>query len=367
MIDNKNISILVFLPNLLVGGAEETTLKLVDYLAKHNYKVNLVVATNKISSVYEIPKNINYINLENKRLLTSFFQAYKVIKNLNPDLVFSTLWYSNLFVVFICSILGKKCVIREAGLDYRSGVGFSKKIFKLLSLLLYRRADKIIAISNSLKENLHEQLKIKNEKIQTIYNPVESYIDRKKLENINLKKYFQNTSDKTIIAISAIRFDEIKYSNNLFLAIKNIEEEDVRLLFVGEGHKRDDIKKFLVDNDIDDKVTLLDWQKNIHSFIYSSDLYVSSSKYEGLGNAYLAAQLLQKKCLSSKVPASLEINSIFRNGDSFKDEIEDMVNKIIYTIRQPEKISSLPKQTVSLFEEEFCFDKYCKIFSKVSN
>ena len=138
-------------------------------------------------------------------------------------------------------------------------------------------------------------------------------------------------------------------------------------MFVGEGHKRDDIKKFLVDNDIDDKVTLLDWQKNIHSFIYSSDLYVSSSKYEGLGNAYLAAQLLQKKCLSSKVPASLEINSIFRNGDSFKDEIEDMVNKIIYTIRQPEKISSLPKQTVSLFEEEFCFDKYCKIFSKVSN
>ena len=90
---------------------------------------------------------------------------------------------------------------------------------------------------------MHEQLKIKNEKIQTIYNPVESYIDRKKLENINLKKYFQNTSDKTIIAISAIRFDEIKYSNNLFLAIKNIEEEDVRLLFVGEGHKRDDIKK----------------------------------------------------------------------------------------------------------------------------
>ena len=56
LIDNKNISILVFLPNLLVGGAEETTLKLVDYLAKHNYKVNLVVATNKISSVYEIPK-----------------------------------------------------------------------------------------------------------------------------------------------------------------------------------------------------------------------------------------------------------------------------------------------------------------------
>ena len=59
---NNRTSILIFLPNLLVGGAEETILNFIDYLKQNNYKVTLVIATNKISNFYKIPKNIDYIN-----------------------------------------------------------------------------------------------------------------------------------------------------------------------------------------------------------------------------------------------------------------------------------------------------------------
>ncbi len=365
MIDNKNISILVFLPNLLVGGAEETTLKLVDYLAKHNYKVNLVVATNKISSVYEIPKNINYINLGHKRLLTSCWKTFKTIKNINPDLVFSTLWYSNILTIFISRILSKKCVVREAGLDYRSGSGLMKKIFKLLSSLMYNKADKVIAISNSLKENLHHQLNLKDEKVVTVFNPVSDYIDRESLEKLDLKRYFKNTSEDTLVALSAIRFDDIKYSYNLFLALKEIKHKDTRLLLVGEGNKRNEIKTFLKKNELDEKVVLTGWKANVHSFIYSCDLYISSSKYEGLGNAYLAAQLLQKKCLASNIPASLEINSIFKNGNTFNDEVEDILEKITDILQNSGNQKNLSQDIIKTFSVNSCFKKYIKIFESV--
>ena len=55
MTSNRKTSVVIFLPNLLVGGAEETTLRLIDYLLKKDYKINLVVATNKISDFYKIP------------------------------------------------------------------------------------------------------------------------------------------------------------------------------------------------------------------------------------------------------------------------------------------------------------------------
>ena len=37
------------------------------------------------------------------------------------------------------------------------------------------------------------------------------------------------------------------------------------------------------------------------------------SKFEGLGNSYVAAQLLNRKCLSSNIPASNEVNNIFKS------------------------------------------------------
>ena len=365
MISNKPTSIVIFLPNLLAGGAEETTLNLINYLLRRNYKIHLIVATNQISDFYKIPEGINYINLNSNRLGTSFWRAWRTIKNLNPDLVFSTLWYSNLLIIIICKFLNKYCIVREAGLDYRTGGSISNKMFKIFASLLYKKADKVIAISESLNQNIQKELKVKNSNIVTIYNPVENFFDRKKLDYLDLKVYFNTTSANTYTALSAIRFDEIKFSYNLFLAIKKIKEIDIRLLLIGDGHKKDKIKQFIHQNQIEDKIILLDWTDNIYSFINSCDLYISSSKFEGLGNAYLAAQLLKRKCLSSNIPASNEINEIFKNGESFNDEVGDIMFKIVRAITHPELAEELPTETIKMFSEEECFNKYHEIFSRV--
>lgn len=366
MKNNNEPSILIFLPNLLVGGAEETILNLIEYLNKMNYKVTLVVATNKISNFYQIPENINYINLNSKRLILSFIKAFKTIKSVNPDIVFSTLWYSNLLIIVICKLLNKKCIVREAGLDYRSGKNFSSYLYKLLTSFLYKRANKIIAISNSLKTNLQNELGIKDSEIVTIYNPVESYFNREKLEQYNLGSYFNDITEDTIIAVSAIRFDKIKFSYNLFLAIKQIDDFDIRLLLIGDGPEKSQIKNFITQNKIEKKIITLDWTNNIYSYINSCDIYVSSSKFEGLGNSYVAAQLLNRKCLSSNIPASNEVNNIFKNGISFNDNVNEIKSKIIEVVLNSKNKNDNLHDTINLFTEDKCFGVYCDIFKAVS-
>lgn len=360
---NSKTSILIFLPNLLVGGAEETILNFIQYLKKKNYKVTLVLATNKISDYYQIPENIEYVNLNSKRLILSFLKALKTINKVKPDIVLSTLWYSNLLIIVVCRLLKIKCIVREAGLDYRVGNNMKSYFFKVLTSLLYKKANKVIAISNSLNENLQDELGIDKSNIVTIYNPVESYFKREQLKQFDLKKYFNNTTEETITAVSAIRFDKIKFSYNLFLAIKKIDQIDVRLLLIGDGLEKDQIKKYLIDNKIEDKIVVLEWTNKIYNFIYSCDLYISSSKYEGLGNSYLAAQLLNKKCISSNIPASKEINSIFQNGTSFNDNVDEIKLSILDAVQRQKNQKSNFDDIVSLFTEDKCFSKYCDIFS----
>lgn len=366
MKNSNEPSILIFLPNLLVGGAEETILNLIEYLKKKNYNVTLVIATNKISNFYQIPKNIDYINLNSKRLILSFLKAFKTIKFVNPDIVFSTLWYSNLLIIIVCKLLNKKCIVREAGLDYRSGKNITSYLYKLLTSFLYKRANKIIAISNSLKTNLQNELGIKESDIVTIYNPVENYFNREKLEQYNLINYFNNTTDDTVIAVSAIRFDKIKFSYNLFLAIKQIDDFDVRLLLIGDGSEKSQIKNFITHNKIENKIGILDWTNKIYSYINSCDIYISSSKFEGLGNSYVAAQLLNKKCLSSNIPASNEVNNIFKNGITFNDDVKEIKSKIIEVVLSSKNENDLLNDTINLFTEDKCFGEYCDIFKAVS-
>ncbi len=51
---NKVNKVLLFLPTLLGGGAEETFTHLAKYLASKNLKVYLVVGTNKSSNLYSL-------------------------------------------------------------------------------------------------------------------------------------------------------------------------------------------------------------------------------------------------------------------------------------------------------------------------
>ena len=76
------------------------------------------------------------------------------------------------------------------------------------------------------------------------------------------------------------------------------------------------------------------------------------------------AQLLQKKCLASNIPASLEINSIFKNGNTFNDE-EDILEKITDILQNSGNQKNLSQDIIKTFSVNSCFKKYIKIFESV--
>ena len=96
-----------------------------------------------------------------------------------------------------------------------------------------------------------------------------------------------------------------------------------KLLILGDGIEKENYKDLINKHQLEGNVYLCGWVENVYDFIFSCDAYVSPSRFEGLGT-YIAAQLLNKKCLSSNIDASVEINNIFNAGMVFN------FNKITY-------------------------------------
>ena len=108
-----------------------------------------------------------------------------------------------------------------------------------------------------------------------------------------------------------LELDKIKGVDYLIESFKNLKKENVKLLILGDGIEKENYKDLINKHQLEGNVYLCGWVENVYDFIFSCDDYVSPSRFECLGNAYIADQLLNKKCLSSNIDASVEINNIF--------------------------------------------------------
>ena len=70
---------------------------------------------------------------------------------------------------------------------------------------------------------------------------------------------------------------------------------------------------------MNDKVKIINWQKNPYKYLKSADLLVLTSKYEGLPNILLEAVSLKKNIISTDCPTGpREILSNGKYGDLFR-------------------------------------------------
>ena len=364
--NNKVDKVLLFLPTLHGGGAEETFTHLAKYLALKNFDVYLVVGTNKSSNLYSFDKNenIKLMQLDSKRLMFSFFKLYKTVKEVAPNIMLSTLWHANILIYPISKLLKVPLIVREAGSNYRDNKTLKSKIVSQIISHVYSRSNFTISISNSLKDDLVQNLGIPTKKIHTIYNPVESYIKRDKLSRVDFKRYFQHTTGNTKFIITACRFDKVKGLEFLVKSFIYLRDVDIKLLIIGDGEERKNIETLIESGDLKEKIAILNWQNNIYDFIYSCDFYISTSTNEGLGNAYLASHLLGKSSLCSNIPASLELNSVFSKGKSFDlndKDISEKIRKIYYAEKENDKVDY---DIINKFTFENCFEKYLNLINK---
>ncbi|MDW7775551.1 MAG: glycosyltransferase family 4 protein [Methanosarcinales archaeon] len=125
-----------------------------------------------------------------------------------------------------------------------------KKHFIDYSLIL-KKANKIITVSESLRNDIRNQYKISNEKLITINNGVDTNLF-KPFYNSNLKKTYRIKSNEKILLFVG-RIEKQKGCESLLEILKELDN-DVKLLIVGEGSYLPHIKEMAKELSITDRI-----------------------------------------------------------------------------------------------------------------
>ena len=126
----------------------------------------------------------------------------------------------------------------------------------------------------------------KNEVIKKSKMKTKIKFDKKKLNLINVARYSDQKDQLTLLkAVNTIK-NKVKFN----------------LLLVGRGAEKNNLKKYILTNNLSKQVQLINFQNNPFNLIKSSDVFILSSLYEGLPNVLLESQVLKKFIISSNCP-----------------------------------------------------------------
>lgn len=313
----KCIRIVFILPSLVGGGAEKVLLNLLDNIDRLSFEPYLILLNDSGPLKPKLDKK-NIIVLNKVRMRKSFFPLIKTIKNLKPDVIFSTFPHITLPLLFVKNFcfIKTKFITREPNMLDKSldNTPYSFLI-KLLHKFYSNRSNKIIVTSNMMKKDFLKR-GIKENKLALVSNP----IDYKKLRKIDFLKRHKGEGLR-LVFVGRLVYQ--KGIDRVIPMLKNIH--NIHLTIIGEGPYKERVVKLINEYNLEDQVTFLGFLFNTNEYIAAADYFILPSRWEGLPNVALESLVLGTPVLTFKEVVGLydiKSNILDKKLFFFKDEKE---------------------------------------------
>ena len=357
--------IIIFFPSIESAGVEKNFYYLVNYFSNKFEKITVITASNikkkefskKISFLK--PKSLFWSN--KSRLIQSIVCFFLALKFLKKNILILS-FQSNIFAIILSMILKSKIIIR---LNTSPEKYIDSSIKKFFFSFFYKFSDEIIVNSFDFKKNFKRILKLNS---QTIYNPI---ILTKKNKNKKII-FFNNFRYLKILSIG--RLTDQKDQITLIRALNILKNEKLkfRLYLIGQGYNYNKISKYIESHNLKKNIKLAGFKKNAYNYMNSADLFILSSKYEGLPNVLLEAQYLGVPIISSNCPTGPKeillngkAGTLFKTGNHF-----ELAKKIKFFVKRKSlfiKKVKFAKNFLYRFDNKIIKEKYYKILLKHLN
>jgi glycosyltransferase involved in cell wall biosynthesis len=287
----KALRLLFLLGNLEGGGAERVVVNLLRHLDRSKFELHLAVVHYFGNFVDAVPEDVFLHDLKARRVRNSFRPLVRLFRRLKPDIVFSTLGYLNLAVLFLKAFLPRRTllVVRETTLvsENLQRLAFPS-IWKGLYRLLYNKSDIIVCLCDSMMKDLAGNFGIKTDKMVRIFNPLD--YEKVRLEsNQGHNPFFSYGEGPNLVAIG--RLGPEKGFDRLIKAFSALvtQKPKARLWILGKGEMENRLKALIGALDLNDRVFLPGFQNNPFCWLKHADLFVLPSRFEGIPNTLLEA------------------------------------------------------------------------------
>lgn len=356
----EKIKILHVINNMGNGGVE-TFIKRMTNFQVEKYDVYIVSITNNDTyTSSDFDPRVNYYNLGFKNIYNPFLiiKLNKVITSISPDIIHTHLFPSQFFTPLFCTYKKVKFITTEHGISQRRK---KIKLFYWLEKQSFKKYNKIVAVSSAVENNLLHEYPCFKDKIININNGIiiDDFLKVQKVNKFNLSEKFK--TEDVILGMVA-RLDKGKDFFTLIKSLKNLPN-NYKLLIVGKGPLEEEIKHEVYKNKLEDRVVFYGFKKEIFHIYKSIDIFILSSKSEGLPLVLLEAMAAGLPCLGSDVPGInnlLNKKSLFTYGDS-----KQLANLIMKATSEKEKFIEYSTIIVKNFNFHEMKKKYDDIYSEL--
>ena len=143
---------------------------------------------------------------------------------------------------------------------------------------------------------------------------------------------------------------------------------DSVLIIIGYGSQKKYVIEFIKENNLKEKVKLLDKVSNPHPYYKKANLFVLTSLYEGFGNVLAEAAMFKVPIISTDCnsgPREILMNG--KGGDLIKIyDYKDLSKKIISNLNHKNsKKIKLTKNNLKRFTIKRNIDSYQRIFEEI--
>jgi len=295
----KNILYLINTPDIKGGGE----ISLLNLLKKINKKIyNPIVACPSEGSmslaIRDMNIDVEIVSMRRLRYFNLYFLVTGVLKLIR---------IINAHKIDVIHANGSRCMIYGgiAGKIKRIPVIWHVRIVEkdnLLDRILSKLADRIIVISNSVRDRFNW---LKNrEKISVIYNGIDIDDFTRNINTDKIRKKLSITETEIVIGTVG-QLIPMKGHKYFIEAAKIVLEKvkNIKFLIVG-GSQEDnsyemELKNMVKNYGLEDKIIFTGYRKDIKNIIALIDIFVFSAVGEGFGRVLIEAMALQKPVVAS--------------------------------------------------------------------
>lgn len=305
--------ILFFIPNLMHGGAEKVLVNLVNNLDKDKYDITLQTIFDEGVNKKYLKEDIKYKYIFKHlfRGSTTIFKLfspkflYSIFIREKYDVVVSYLEGPTARIISGCPYESKK--ISWIHIEMNDIKKFSNGFRNVEEAKeCYNKFDKIICVSNNVKEEFSKVSGLDSNNMEVLYNTNETdFILEKSKETVDDVNFDKNT----INICSVGKIIGTKGYDRLARVHKRLKEENLNhhiyILGIGEDQKK--IEKYLIENNLKDTFTFIGFRDNPYKYVSKCDLFICSSLREGFSTSVTESLIVGTPVVSTLCSGAYEL------------------------------------------------------------
>ena len=385
---------------LLAGGAEKVLVNLIEKMDKSKYDITVMTIVNDGVYIEEIKKieGVKYKYIFNAffkkqraergyknnniyfKIMNIIWKIYNKILKYTSNKLIHKIHIGNKYDVEISFLEGKPAKLVSSSQNKKSKkiawihtdlINFNKSSSAFKNEIeennCYSKFDEIVCVSEEVKNQFTKKTNI-NKNVKIIHN----IIDMNEIKQKAKEKVTDIKKPNNLLICTIGRLIHEKGYDRLLEVCKKLRAEGHKytLWIIGEGYQREQLEKYIAKNKLGNTVKLLGYKNNPYKYLKMADIFVCSSRVEGLSTVISEAITLEKVIVTTKCPGVSEIlgkdNSFACVTKNNKEDLYQGLKKVLEDTELYKMYSNNIIKKKELLNENNIMEKIEEIINKNS-